>query len=216
MTPEEINPRTAPTPAERPYGIMGVGPVSCCLIVLCVAVAIYSNLGNNLESLLPLFISEYRRSTALLPEVRHGQIWRLVTPVFIHFGPIHLLFNLMWVKDLGTAIERRHGAAYLLALSATLAVTSNLGQYFVSDPIFGGMSGELYGWIGYVWLRGYFHPASGFRVPRQLVLWMLGWFVACLVGIIPHVANAAHGVGLAIGALWGWTAAQGRRSAYRG
>lgn len=208
MTPEEINPQTAPAPAERPYGIMGVGPVSCCLIALSVAVALYSNLGYKTESLLPLFISEYNHG---LTEIRQGQLWRLITPAFIHFGPIHLIFNMMWVKDLGTAIERKHGAGYLLALFTVLAVSSNLGQYFVSGSGFGGMSGVVYGWFGYVWLRAYFDPASGFRVPRQLVLWMLGWFVACLVGIIPHVANTAHGIGLAVGALWGWAASQGRR-----
>ena len=37
---------------------------------------------------------------------------------------------------------------------------------------------------------------------------MIGWFVLCLVGIIPHVANACHAVGLLVGMAWGWVSAK--------
>jgi membrane associated rhomboid family serine protease len=32
---------------------------------------------------------------------------------------------------------------------------------------------------------------------------MLVWFVLCLVKIIPNVANTVHGIGLAVGVVWG-------------
>jgi GlpG protein len=180
-----------------------ITPVALALIAVSIAVAIYSNLGNKIDSLLPLFITQYESGPAALWEVRHGQVWRLFTPAFIHFGIVHLIFNMLWVKDLGTLIERRHGSWFLLGLAAVLAVTSNVGQYLVSGPVFGGMSGVVYGLFGYVWLRGRADPASGFYMPSQTVLIMLGWFVLCVMGVIPRVANTAHGVGLVVGTIWG-------------
>ena len=192
-----------PTSADPKRRSPGIGPVSLTLIVVSVAVALFSNLGNNRAFLYPLFISNYPLAFAPLPEVLHGQVWRLVTPAFIHFGVIHLIFNLLWVKDLGSVIERREGSLPLALLFLGLAVTSGLGQYLVGGPFFGGMSGVVYGWFGYVWLRGLGDRRSGYFMPQQTALLMLVWFVLCLVGVIPNVANTAHGVGLAVGALWG-------------
>jgi GlpG protein len=205
---DETASRARPTPRDEIPSVAklngpAIAPLSLALIILCVGVAIYSNLGNNLTALLPLLISEYNREFAVLPEVQHGQIWRLVTPAFIHFGPVHLIFNMLWIKDLGTAVERRHGAMFLLALTVGLAAPSNLGQYLVAGPVFGGMSGVVYGLFGYIWLRSRVDPASGFFVPTQVILIMLGWFGLCWVGVIPHVANTAHGIGLVVGALCG-------------
>ncbi len=192
-----------------------VGPVTVALIAVCVVVAIYSSLGEDQKSLLPFFISSHpaSRASEALPEVRHGEVWRLLTPIFIHLGVMHLIFNMLWMKDLGTEIENRGGSLSFLVLVAVLAVCSDLGQYFVGGSNFGGMSGVVYGLFGYVWLRGRFDPASGYVMPAQTVLVMLAWFVFCMFGIL-NIANTAHGVGLVVGAAWGYVTARsatGRR-----
>jgi GlpG protein len=74
------------------------------------------------------------------------------------------------------------------------------------------MSGVVYGLIGYIWMRGKFDPASGLFLHSTTVTMAVVWFLLCLVGIIPHVANAAHGVGFAVGLAWGYISAlQSRR-----
>jgi GlpG protein len=138
-----------------------------------------------------------------LPEVRQGQIWRLITPIFIHFGVPHIVFNMLMLRDFGSLIESRQGAKVLLALAVVIGIGSNLGQYFYGGPDFGGMSGVLYGLLGYVWLRSHCDPASGLYLAPMTLTIMLVWFFLCLFGIIPHEANACHAYGLGMGMMIG-------------
>jgi GlpG protein len=142
-----------------------------------------------------------------LPEIRHGEVWRLITPIFIHFHILHILFNMLWLRDLGSMIEGRQSSTYLLALVLVIAAGSNLAQfYFGHAPNFGGMSGVVYGLLGYVWIRGKFDPASGLFLHPSTVTMMLIWLVACFTGILGPIANYAHLVGLMMGAAWGYLA----------
>lgn len=189
---------------------MSMGRLTVFLIVISVGVALLSRLGSDQSILQPLFISKFQfvgpyvQYRSDLPEVMHGQVWRLITPIFIHFGFIHLLFNMLWLKDLGTMIERHQSSWTLGALVVGIAVISNLAQYFVSGPMFGGMSGVVYGLLGYVWIRGKYDPGSGLFLHKTIVIWMMVWFGLCLTGLIGHVANTAHGAGLAAGIAWGF------------
>jgi GlpG protein len=131
-------------------------------------------------------------------------LWRLITPIFIHFSLLHILFNMLWLRDLGGMIEGRQSTGKLAILVLAIAVCSNLGQFLVGGPVFGGMSGVVYGLLGYIWMRGKFDPGSGLFVHPVTVGMMIIWFFACFTPIVPHVANAAHGVGLVMGVAWGY------------
>ncbi len=180
------------------------------LIAISVAVAIFSKLGADLFAIRHLFIADVELAgwTPHLAEVRAGQVWRLITPIFIHFGFLHIAFNMMMLKDLGTLVEGRFGARHLCGLVLVGAVLSNVGQYFWGGPLFGGMSGIDYLLFGFLWMRGKHDPTANCRLNPQAVYQMIGWFVLCLVGIIPYVANACHAIGLLAGMAWGWLSAQ--------
>ncbi len=189
-------------------GSFGAGLVTYILIVACVMVSFFSKLGRDDTLLRYLFISNPGGSLAgFLPEVRSGEVWRLFTPAIIHFGVAHLLFNMMWLFQLGSMIEGRQGHISFALLTLGLAVGSNVPQYFVHGPDFGGMSGVIYGLFGYVWLRGKFDRASGLYIDRQNVILMIVWFFLCLTGWVGPVANVAHGAGLVLGAGWGYVSA---------
>lgn len=180
----------------------GAGVVTITLIALSVGVAIYSKLGTDQAFLQHLFIARTGRAAAnagFLPEVCRGEIWRLVTPIFIHFGPAHILFNLLWVFQLGSMIEGRQSSFRLSALTLAIAAGSNLAQYAVSGPGFGGMSGVVYGLFGYVWVSGRLDPTSGLCMDQRNVTLMILWLFLCMTGMIGPIANTAHGVGLGMG-----------------
>jgi GlpG protein len=191
----------------------GVGFLTAILIAISVSTSLVSSFGANTKPILWMFISErIVEGDAIarlndLPEIRHGEIWRLLTPIFIHFTIPHILFNMLWLLDLGTMIERRQNTRVLSALVVVIAVLSNFGQYLWQGPVFGGMSGVVYGLIGYIWLRGKYDPASGLFLHSSTVMMAVIWFALCLVGVIPHVANAAHSVGFAVGIVWGYLSA---------
>jgi GlpG protein len=191
----------------QPLRDYGFGPLTLGLIAISVVVFFLSRFGNEPQRVIGLFITEFvvhGPFGPILPEVMHGQVWRLVTPIFVHFDPLHILFNMLWLRDLGSMIEGRRSSWQLAILVAVIAVGSNLGQFFYAGPVFGGMSGVVYGLLGYIWLRGKFDPGSGLYLHPSTVTMMIIWFFACFTPLIPHVANATHAVGLVMGMAWGY------------
>ncbi|NKB75855.1 MAG: rhomboid family intramembrane serine protease [Gammaproteobacteria bacterium] len=177
-------------------------PVSMTLIAVSILVYALMELWNREQTLLPLLISQYY--SPALPEIQHGEIWRLVTPIFIHFGVFHLVFNMLWTWELGRIIEIRQGAISLILLTLIIAVISNLAQYFASGPVFGGMSGIIYGYFGYVWIQGKYNPRFGIKLNPSIIKLMLGWFLLCWSGLLEKlfdlsIANTAHTSGLISG-----------------
>ncbi len=168
-------------------------PATLGLIGISVLVFLLMLYPHSDMTVRALLISEYSNSGLL--EVRNGQWWRLVTPIFLHFGIFHLVFNLLWTWELGRVIEVRHGALVLLGMTAVISVLSNVAQYYVTGPVFGGMSGIIYGYFGYLWVRG--------LLARPIVYLLLGWFMLGWSGIFTlfnvHIANTAHTGGLLAG-----------------
>jgi GlpG protein len=191
----------------QPLASYGFGPLTFVLIVISVVVFILSKFGDDLQPIRGLFITEFIANSPfspILPEIRHGQVWRLITPIFVHFGLLHIFFNMMWLRDLGSMIEGRQSTWMLAVLVLVIAACSNVGQFWSGGPVFGGMSGVVYGLLGYIWMRGRFDAGSGLYVHPSTVTMMIIWFFACFTPIVPHVANAAHAVGLVMGIAWGY------------
>jgi GlpG protein len=183
-------------------GNYGVGVLSYVLIFICITVAVYSGLGEKREFTRQLFIDD-GLGREFLGNVRHGEFWRLLTPIFLHFGFLHILFNLSWVYFLGCMIEARCGTGKLAFLVVVIGVGSNLAQYVSGTWSFGGMSGVVYGLTGYVWFRGKYDPASGLHIDPRALTMSIVWLVACFTGLLGPVANGTHVAGLILGGLFG-------------
>jgi GlpG protein len=140
--------------------------------------------------------------------VLHGQVWRLITPIFLHLDFFHILFNMWWLYDLGSVIETRIGTWRFAVLVLVSAAVSNVAQYYyLSSPAFGGMSGVLYALFGYVWVRAKIDRTFGLMLPPSTGVILMVWLILGFTGVFGNVANGTHLAGLiagcAIGALSG-------------
>src|SRR6185503_8353263 len=83
------------------FGGYGIGILTLLLMLVCVYVAVFSKLGKDDEWLRTWHITDPMGDPRyFLPEVRSGEFWRLFTPIFIHYGVIHILFNMLWFYQL--------------------------------------------------------------------------------------------------------------------
>lgn len=141
--------------------------------------------------------------------LQSGQWWRLITPMLIHFGWLHLAMNSLWYWELGRRIEFRQGAVGLLGLTLLFGLASNFAQYWWAGPsLFGGLSGVLYGLLGHCWIYQRLAPNAAYRLPPGVLVMMLIWLVVCMTGIfetlgVGAIANGAHVGGLLTGCLTG-------------
>jgi GlpG protein len=192
-------------------------PLTWGLIGLCVAVGVLTKLGEQRTMIAGLIIWDPREPSTLttLPlfglaipwlELPLREPWRLVTPVLVHFGVIHILFNMLWLRDLGRIVEATHGARYLAAFVLTCAVVSNIAQYEIAQqPMFAGMSGVVYGLLAMVWLRGRLDPWIGYGLSTSTMQFMMIWFALGFVGNF-GIANWCHLFGLLVGFGWAFLA----------
>jgi GlpG protein len=127
---------------------------------------------------------------------------RLLGPALFHFSWLHIVFNTMWWWQLGGSVERVLGKGALINLFLVTAIFSNLGQFIVTGPNFGGLSGVVYGLVGYVWWYGWLSPEKGLTISKPIIGFLLFWLVLGYVDVLPvNMANTAHLLGLVSGCL---------------
>jgi GlpG protein len=176
-------------------------PATFGLMSLMVLVAIVTGLAPEKHE--DLFLKLVFSTDETLRPILSGEVWRLVSPIFLHFGFMHFLFNLLYLRDFGMLVEYRIGTPKYLGMILVMAIVSNYAQFAMVGSMFGGMSGVNYGLFGYIWVRSRLDPNCGYWMPSQTVTIMIGWHILCVLGVVPHVANWAHGGGLVAGVVMG-------------
>ena len=184
-------------------------PVVSMLVVASVIGAAIASFGGDLLGLL------------LFGGLQENQIWRLLTPIFLHFGLVHLAFNVLWLVILGSRIEQLFGSMHLLLLVVAAGVFSNMIQAgWTGSILFGGMSGVIYALLGYIWVKGRFVPDPSLELPPGVLGFMLIWLLIGMSGALElvfgvGVANGAHvggfGIGLLLGLVFGLLAVAKKR-----
>ncbi len=189
--------------------------MTAVVLLLTFVAAAITLLGDNLAAVSWLSFVDYRVQgdyiyfSYLSDTLASGQWWRLLTPMLIHFGILHLAMNSLWYWELGRRIEARQGSVMLLGLTLLFSLAANFAQYLHAGPsLFGGLSGVLYGLLGHCWIFQRLAPTPAYRLPPGVLVMMLVWLLICMTGIFEllqfgAIANAAHVGGLLAGCLTG-------------
>lgn len=143
-------------------------------------------------------------------DIVQGQIWRLLTPVFLHFPTMgvifaHLAFNMILLYMFGCLIEKADGSWFLLVMIVVSGALSNIAEGLIFQGLFGGMSGVVSALLGYLFFCPRLLPSYPARLPDNLAYMLMAWMVIAVVldatiGI--GVAHAAHFSGFAVGVLF--------------
>lgn len=190
----------------------GHAPLVLGIIVVAVVLAWMTGLGSSVLSASLTFVdprhyewgSFAERLSAITDTLASGQIWRLISPDFLHFSWTHVIFNSVMLWFLGSQVEWFDGRGRVIALFLVTSLVSNGLQFAVSGPLFGGLSGVVYGILGYCWLSQRRQPR--FQFPSALIVFAVVWMV---IGFTPlpewlgigRMANEAHLGGFVAGLL---------------
>lgn len=126
--------------------------------------------------------------------------WRLWSPTFVHYTIVHLLTNIYLWWLFGSKIEAQ-SRLELVFVAALCALVGNLSEWWLQGPNFGGLSGVVYGLMGYLWLMGQYGGRVQYKLDRELVIILLLLIPICATGWLGKYANYGHLGGLLSGVL---------------
>lgn len=161
------------------------------------------------------WVTEYLTGTNLLlewgakskPEILQGQLWRFVTPIFLHVNLLHIFVNMYSLYAIGPAVERFFGTPRFLAMYLLSGVSGVIFSVAFNPYPSAGASGSIFGLLGalaaFLYLHRDLFGRFGRLQLRQLII------VALLnlgLGLMPGIDNWGHLGGLLAGVALTWFA----------
>lgn len=151
---------------------------------------------------------------AELGELLRGNWWVLITAMFLHGGVLHILFNMLWVRDLAPQTEVLFSPHKMIIIYVLSGVGGNLTALYTpvvlrsflmisaeNYPVVGA-SGAVFGLIGAIIAFGRKRGGIwGRQIVRQLGMWAV--ILIAMGFIFPQVSNAGHIGGFITGFLVG-------------
>jgi rhomboid protease GluP len=134
-----------------------------------------------------------------------GEYWRLLTSLFLHYGPVHLLFNIYALYVLGPALERSIGALRFIACYLISGIGSGLGVVFLhllrltpAEEVVGAsgcIMGVVGAWAGFL-LRDRHAPLARRRLQNIVIIVVIQTLFDLST---PQISMTAHLCGLITG-----------------
>ena len=148
---------------------------------------------------------DYFSLTKYIELSKPWEYYRLISPAFLHFGIVHIAFNLVMWESLARPIEHNLGKVKLFSVFVSVVLISNVLQLAFLPPyaVFGGLSGAVYGVIGFAGiLSSNKNFAYRLNIPRGLLSVSI-IFVLLGFEINDSLANFCHLGGLVVGVMLG-------------
>lgn len=135
--------------------------------------------------------------------IAEGEWWRLFTPMFLHAGISHLLFNMFSLFVFGPELEKIAGKARFLTVYLLAGVFGNIATYFLQPLDYNsvGASGAIYGIFGAFGALVYYTKHILPQL-RQIILPIIAIGVV-MTFLQPNINWIAHIAGLIVGFLIG-------------
>ncbi|WAS90226.1 rhomboid family intramembrane serine protease [Nannocystis punicea] len=187
------------TPAGAPWSLASPTPLTWALLAFCGIAAVLTRLGDPRA---PLVARLLPGAEGLPPSAP----WQWLTPVFVHSGPLHLLFVAAVWPELARRVEARSGTAALAAAVIGFGLLGNVVQAMFFGPACLGLSTPAFGLLGIAAAE-----RRGGAAGEVEVVLAAGWLGACLLGLVGSVGGAAHVAALAGGLAIGAAVRRGRR-----
>ncbi|WP_245578421.1 rhomboid family intramembrane serine protease [Atopobacter phocae] len=96
------------------------------------------------------------------PLITVGEYWRLITPIFIHIGFMHLVINSLSLYYLGDMIERLIGTVRFSILYLLSGLMGNLISFGFSPSLSAGASTSIFGLFSFMVVLGYLFPYNNY------------------------------------------------------
>ncbi len=193
-----------------------IPPLTMTLVVISIAISLLSEFGapritnswgqTIVGELSFVNAQDFAQKQDPAASLKKGELWRTITPIFMHGSPLHLAMNLLMLVSLGRLIERLLGTQRFALLIFAAAVIPNLMQGLAPEilrgsPHFMGISGVVYALFGYIWIRSMLDPFLGVMIPTPIVVLMVGIIVVGFTVRVPgwNFADMCHLGGLLVG-----------------
>lgn len=152
--------------------------------------------GSQNPRILVLFGAKFN------PLIQAGEWWRLITPMFLHIGFIHLLFNSLIIYFLGRQLETIYGHWRYFLLYMLSGIVGNIFSFAFNDAISAGASTAVFGLFAAAVVLGRLNPGNPYiQSMGQSYLTLI--IINLVFNIFsPGVDLAGHLGGLLGGALW--------------
>ncbi|MBA1335736.1 MAG: hypothetical protein HPY66_1363 [Firmicutes bacterium] len=132
------------------------------------------------------------------PLIAQGQYWRLVTPMFLHVGLVHLSFNSYALYQLGSLSEIIFGRVKFIIIYFAAGLCGSVSSFLFTKAVSAGASGAIFGLLGALLYFGKARPGVLNRGFIGNIATIIG--INLFIGFTyPGIDNFAHIGGLAGG-----------------
>ncbi len=219
----------SPVKKQKLYKVLGSSSRSFTKTIITINIVFFVA-AFLLPVIIPLNVPNFQRSLGILPAPSsqalgllgwaeigiflRGDWWVLITAMFLHGGVLHILFNMLWVRDLAPQTEALFSPHKMIIIYVLSGVGGNLAALFTpviardflsismgNYPVVGA-SGAVFGLIGAIIAFG--KKRGGFwgrQVVRQLGMWAA--IMIAMGFLFPGISNAGHIGGFITGYLVG-------------